>query len=248
MAFFGKRDSESRKANQLQDSPKDAKLLEELSELSVDEDRRELDRADSEVLEAVSEATRADIRELKLLEYGRCPECRSRTDRFLYTVVCPSCGWHRREVPTTGQTAVHLDNGDVVECDRAYQGDDEYLCVKDGVVVAQVLRRFIRRVEYIWGEEELEKARSEARKHRYGVCSWCEHDLSDIEEGEGPYEDFVAFGSSQERFVFCSERCMAAFRKRYPSRIHRNCYETDCSSCDLCMKRYDVDGFRRHLL
>ena len=34
--------------------------------------------------------------------------------------------------------------------------------------------------------------------------------------------------------------------ERYPSRVHRNCYETDCAECDLCTKRYDttLDSFQ----
>ena len=49
-------------------------------------------------------------------------------------------------------------------------------------------------------------------------------------------------------YAFCSEDCMSSFRRRYPTRIHRNCYETDCRDCNECVRRYDVDGFRRRLL
>ena len=46
--------------------------------------------------------------------------------------------------------------------------------------------------------------------------------------------------------LFCSAACYEAFRKMYPSRVHRNCYETKCSECNLCTKRYDdeTDGIR----
>jgi len=245
MPLFGNRQSDRRKPPR--PGPKDAKLQEELSELSASEDRRELVRADTEVQQVVSQATRADIRDIKLIEQGRCPQCKARTDNFLYTVVCPACGWYRREVPTIGKSVVHLDTGDTIACDRVYRANDEYLCVRNGVVISQVLRRYIRRIEYNWQDEELARAREQSKKQRYGVCSWCERDLTEAEE-EGPYVDFVAFGAFQERFVFCSEKCMGSFRKRYPPRVHRNCYETDCATCDKCIKRYDVDGFRRHTL
>ena len=224
---------------------KDAMLEEELQELTAAEGRKEIDRADSEVKEAVSEATRADIRDIKLIGHGRCPRCRSRTDNFLYTVVCPSCGWYRRELPSIGKSIVHLDTGEKIACDRVYSARDEVLCVRNGVVISQVVRKCIRRIEYVWEESELAQAREQAKKRHAGACSWCERDLSESEEG-APYVDFVAFGSAQERYVFCTEKCMSSFRRRYPSRIHRNCYETECSSCDKCIRRYDVDGFRRH--
>jgi hypothetical protein len=242
--FGGRRRRAGQPAGEL---PKDAVLEEELSELAVAEDRRELDRAESDVEEAVSEATRADIRDIKLIEHGRCPQCKARTDNFLYTVVCPSCGWHRREAPPSGASVVHLDTGEKIECDHVYSAADELLCIKDGIVISQVMRRCVRRIEHVWEESEFAVARERAKKRRAGVCSWCVGDLSESEE-EGPYEDFVALGAAQERHVFCSEKCMSAFRKRYPSRVHRNCYETDCSACDDCVKRYDVDGFRRHIL
>jgi hypothetical protein len=249
MPLFGNWASDRKKrAPQLaSDAPKDAKLQEELSELTATENRKELDRADTEVQEVVTQATRADIREIKLIEQGRCPQCKSRTDNFLYTVVCPACGWYRREVPTIGKSIVHLDSGEMIPCDRVYRANDEYLCVRDGVVVSQVLRRYIRRIEYNWEPDELARARDQSHKRRYGVCSWCDKDLAEAEE-EGPFEDFVAPGAYQERYIFCSETCMGSFRKRFPSRVHRNCYETECSSCDKCIKKYDIDGFRRHVL
>ena len=49
----------------------------------------------------------------------------------------------------------------------------------------------------------------------------------------------VAFGANQERFSFCSDECYEAFRKMYPSRVHRNCYERDCADCNLCIKHFD---------
>ena len=263
MALFGGKSDERRKRGEsLMDVSKDPSLAEELEELAGAGSRKEIDRAGTEVEEAVTRAKQADIRQIMMIEHGRCPECGGRTDNYLLTVVCPSCGWYRREQPTAGKTFVHLDDGASVACDRIYRvaGGDEFVCVQNGVVVAQAMRRHVRRIEYEWTEDELAQMRERSRKLRTGVCHWCEKNLirpgvlehvgsKNNEAGqEGPFEDYVAFGLFQEHYVFCSEACMSSFRRRYPSRIHRNCYETDCRNCDNCVKRYDVDGFRRRLL
>ncbi|HPY90544.1 MAG TPA: hypothetical protein PLT23_07435, partial [Lentisphaeria bacterium] len=56
----------------------------------------------------------------------------------------------------------------------------------------------------------------------------------------------VAFGVSQERYCFCSDECYEAFRRMYPARVHRNCYDRNCNDCDFCVKRYgdEADGIR----
>jgi len=76
------------------------------------------------------------------------------------------------------------------------------------------------------------------------MCSWCNGPANPEKEGFSLVQ--IAFGSSQERYVFCSEQCYEAFRKMYPSRVHRNCYEHNCADCNLCTKRYDdeTDGIR----
>ena len=78
------------------------------------------------------------------------------------------------------------------------------------------------------------------------ICSWCNEALNPDEEEI--YEDYVAFGTFQEHYIFCSEKHQKEFRKMYPSRIHRNCYETDCNQCELCIKRYDTHGFKRRII
>ena len=250
MALFGgKSDERKKRAEALIDAPKDPSLADELEELAGAGSRKEIDRAGTEVEEAVTKAKQADIRQIMMIEHGRCPECGGRTDNYLLTVVCPTCGWFRREQPTAGKTVVHLDDGATVSCDSIYRVEgDEFVCVENGVVIALAMRRHVRRIEYQWTPEELAQMRERSRKLRTGVCYWCEKDLAEAEEEDGPFEDYVAFGVFQEHYVFCSEACMASFRRRYPSRVHRNCYETDCSGCDNCIKRYNVDGFRRTLL
>ncbi len=270
MALFGGRSEERKKrSGSLIDVSKDPALAEELGELARERSLKEIDRAGTEVEEAVTKAKQADIRRVMMIEHGRCPECQGRTDNYLFTHVCPSCGWYRREQPTVGKTVVHLDDGADISCDRIYRVEgDEFVCVEHGVVIALVMRRHVRRIEYQWTADELAHMRERSRKLRAGVCYWCEKDLTELEgdkppgrpgakrataaasaDGEdGPFEDYVAFGVFQERYVFCAEACMVSFRRRYLSRIHRNCYETDCRSCEKCIKRYDVDGFRRRLL
>jgi hypothetical protein len=75
-------------------------------------------------------------------------------------------------------------------------------------------------------------------------CAWCQTVANP--NGDGFHLVHVAFGMYQERYCFCSDGCYEAFRKMYPSRVHRNCYERNCRECDLCAKRYEdgVEGWR----
>ena len=230
------------------DIPKDSKLVAEIDELTSTRDRRELLRADTEVKEVVSKATQTDLRNIMLIDQGRCPVCATRTENFLFTVVCPSCGWFRREIPDRGSAVVHLANGEKIECDYVHHGQrDEYLAIFEGVVISELMRSEVKRIDYVWAEGELEEARSLANRLKSGICSWCEGDLSESDSAEHQ-EDYVAFGSMQERYIFCSEKCQRAFRKHFPARVHRNCYEVDCNQCSLCIKRYDTKGFKRNIL
>lgn len=227
----------------------DAVVEQELAELTAERDPRELTKAASEADAVITEAARNELRDYKLLEQGRCPQCSSRTESFLYTVICPTCGWYRRSVPETGRSLVYLSSGQEIHCDYVHTttGGD-FLCIQRGVVITQVMRQQVTRIEYLWEAGELDAAREQLRQRRAGICSWCEQDLSELEDGQSPLTDYVAFGMAQERYVFCGEKCMGEFRKQYPSRIHRNCYETDCDKCQQCVKRFDVDGFRRTIL
>ena len=230
------------------DLPKDKKLAEEIDELTSLGDRRELIRADTEVKEVVSKATKTDIRNIMLIDQGRCPVCAARTENFLFTVVCPSCGWFRRDIPSRGTAVVHLEQEGSIECDYVHHGSrDEFLCIRDGVVISEVMRSQVRRIDYVWAQGELEEARSMSRRMKSGICSWCESELSADDTGDNR-EDYVAFGAYQERYVFCSEKCQRSFRRHYPVRVHRNCYEVDCNQCNLCIKRYDTHGFKRNIL
>ena len=99
-------------------------------------------------------------------------------------------------------------------------------------------------IEYIWTEAEIAQRYKQVTDRMKITCAWCDGPADPEKDGFSLVQ--VAFGCSQERYVFCSTACYEAFRKMYPSRVHRNCYETKCSECTLCTKRYDdeTDGIR----
>jgi len=69
------------------------------------------------------------------------------------------------------------------------------------------------------------------------VCSWCAQTADPGADGFHLCQ--IAFGADQERYCFCCDDCFEAFRKMYPSRVHRNCYERSCEGCEWCHKRYE---------
>ena len=241
MARTKKGDQPRRVDPGLHELPSDETLRVELHQLTSTGDRREISRAATEAEEVVSKAQRADFVNIKLLEQGRCPECQGRTENFLFTVVCPACGWFRRNSPPGGHSVVYLATGEEVHCDHVYRGgNDEVLCIRDGVVISEVMRTAVRKIDHVWEEDELARARDQALRLREGICAWCEKVLD--EEARGlALVDYVAFGAYQDRFQSCSEKCQKAFRKHYPSRVHRNCYEVDCNTCEKCIKRYTAE-------
>lgn len=74
-------------------------------------------------------------------------------------------------------------------------------------------------------------------------CAWC--DTPCRPEQDGFHLVHIALGAFQERHCFCSDDCFEAFRRMYPARVHRNCYERSCAECSYCIKRYvdESDGF-----
>ncbi len=247
MALFSDKQHKRREPSKAQKKHFDTEvsLEEDLSDLVAREDPRSVSRAISEADEAAHEAAREEITRISLIEQGCCPECRGRIENFLYTQVCPSCGWFRRMVPDSGRCVVYLETGEKILCDRVFPvHGDQLLCVTGGVVRSQVMQQYVQRIEYVWEQQELEQAQKTIRRRFYGMCSWCESNLQDTEEQE-PLEEYVAFGATQERYVFCSLKCLEAFRKQHPPRVHRNCYETECDACNECIKRYDSKGFKR---
>ena len=146
------------------------------------------------------------------------------------------------------QSHVFLTNGKEVICDYVHRGKTDYLCIKEGVVISEITKSSIFNIDFIWEKNELENARKQSQKSLGGTCSWCEKIFKKENEKEEIFEDYIAFGSTQEHYIFCSEKCQRSFRKQYPSRIHRNCYETDCKVCNLCIKRYDTRNYKRNIL
>ena len=73
-------------------------------------------------------------------------------------------------------------------------------------------------------------------------CAWC--NTACHPEQDGFHLVHVALGTFQERHCFCSDECFEAFRRMYPARVHRNCYERPCADCTFCTKRYtdEFDG------
>jgi len=67
-------------------------------------------------------------------------------------------------------------------------------------------------------------------------CAWCNTPCR--HDRDGFHLVHVALGVFQERHVFCSDECFEAFRRMYPARVHRNCYERSCDGCEFCMKRF----------
>ncbi|NOY08135.1 MAG: hypothetical protein GXP33_04755 [Spirochaetes bacterium] len=244
--FSNKKKENKKKSQKKQDQPKDETLKEEFIEISDIADPKSVSKADSEVREALNQATKTDLRNILMISQGRCPICHGRTDRFLFTVVCPTCGWFKRKTPEKGHSHVYLTNGQEIICDYIHHGKEEYLCIRGGVVVSEVMKSSVRNIDFIWAKNELKDAREQSHKVQGGTCAWC----GKISEGGNEkdiFEDYAAFGSTQEHYRFCSEKCQRAFRKQYPSRIHRNCYETDCNTCNLCIRRFDTRNFKRNI-
>ena len=249
--LFQNRTKETRKRQRLALSDEivqDEKLTEELSGLVASGQPKKVNKALTEADTVLDNATQSDIRGNRLMAHGRCPQCHLRTENLLYTSVCPSCGWHRRHVPDSGSCVVHLTGGEIITCQQVFPvQNQQFLCVTDGVVRHQVMGSSIQRIDYEWAADELSALKERALKQIRGACSWCEQGLETSEE-RGPLVDYVAFGLNQERYIFCSQNCMRQFRSQFPPRVHRNCYEVECATCDSCLKRYDMTGFRRRVL
>ena len=74
-------------------------------------------------------------------------------------------------------------------------------------------------------------------------CAWCGAPCNATKDGF--HLVHVALGAFQERHAFCSDDCFEAFRRMYPARVHRDCYERLCRDCHFCIKRFtdESDGF-----
>ena len=116
--------------------------------------------------------------------------------------------------------------------------------VNSDLVTARVPRDAVSWIEYVWSEDEVEQRHKQVVDRASLHCGWCNTEADPEQDGFHLVQ--VAFGTSQERYVFCADTCYEAFRKMYPGRVHRNCYERNCGECNLCIKRYEdeTEGMR----
>ncbi len=199
-------------------------------------------RAMRKALEEVQDAAEESLQDVQVVQMGRCPACGEHLRQHLFASVCESCGWHAFDTPREGQVKVHLkgreaplvgDHGYVVK-------DGTILVISHGVVIARVSQEALSWIEYVWLDDEVKERHTQALK-RLGIpCAWCSKPVDPHKDGF--HISHVALGAFQERHCFCSDECFSAFKKMYPARVHRNCYERDCADCDLCMKRYDDES------
>lgn len=232
-----------------------------LQEVVIQSDQRERLAHDRSILDApdgstgeirkeadkqLREAAENSLRRLHVIQRGRCPQCGDSLRQHLFASVCASCGWHVYDAPRQGSVRVHLTAGSAsVEGDRCYVvHNGAVLVLRSDVVIARVPPHAVAWVEYVWSPDELDQRHKDVLDRLTIVCGWCEK-VADPET-DGFHMVQVAFGSTQERYCFCSDDCYEAFRKMYPARVHRNCYERSCSDCDLCTKRYtdEAEGVR----
>ena len=214
----------------------DAEVEEAMSLLSED-GQGQLDETMEEINEAVKEAAKTSLRDIRLMEEGRCPSCGHKTNQFLFTTVCANCGWFSHISPEEGQSIIHLKSGGTIECGSTFDTKDYYILgLTDGVVRAKVSKDNVEYIEFRWTEEEVHKKRRARMVASAAIDSWTEKPLEDY-EGE-PTIVYAAFGNLQERYVFGNEENAQAFQRQYPVRVHKNCYERTCIECDLCIKKF----------
>ncbi len=249
MKLFGTR-KEARPDLDMNDlSGVDNALLDESGELNVYENRKVVSRARSDAEASISDAAKTSLRDLTMIRKGRCPECGGRTETLVFSSICPACGWFRRYESDFISCVVHQHDGEPIHCERVFNVAGGYvLCVKNDMVICQLAGSAVRRIDFSLPEEQMQTARKRFSRENAGHCAWCETAMANAPDPDAPILEYVAFGSFQERYLFCSRTCLEAFRRQYPVRVHRNCYETECNICKACVKRYDTEDFHRVVL
>ena len=211
-------------------------------DMSILEDERDSKRLHKEAAREVVRSAEDSIRKLHVIKMGRCPHCSAHLRRHLFASICENCGWHTYDTPKSGPVRVHLRNsGEVIQGDRSYAvGGGNVLVLRGEMVVAKLSAHAIAWIEYCWSDEEVDQQHRHLVQRMQISCGWCEGVAEP--EKEGFHMVHIAFGNSQERYCFCCDDCYEAFRKMYPARVHRNCYERNCAECNLCNKRYDDEA------
>lgn len=239
-----KQRDQSKKLLDLSKVEDDDELQEHLSILNA-EDRSAVGRLTREVDSKIIEASKETVKEARMIEEGHCPSCGKKTREFLFTTICQSCGWSRFVAPRAGRTIVHMHNGSSLVCAETFYTPDEVLLVSDGIVRFRVPRNNVTFIEFDLSEEDIERRREELAAEEHSRCAWTGKPVR-IGDEEARVT-FAAFGAYQERFVFVDEKAQEAFQKQYPTRIHRDCYNRDCSRCNECIKRFDDTSYETFL-
>ncbi len=205
-------------------------------------------KAQQEAERTIQTAAQETLKRLHIVQLGRCPTCGSHLHRHLFASICDACGWYDYEAPRRGPVRIHLrQRPEPIEGERCYLVKPNALVVvKNDVVVAWVNRDAVAWIEYGWTAEEIDMRHRQILDRITLLCGWCNKECDPDQDGFHVVQ--VAFGSTQERYTFCSDACYEAFRKMYPARVDRDCYERNCSECNLCIKRYDDDGEGLRLL
>ncbi|MBT3376340.1 MAG: hypothetical protein HN742_35350 [Lentisphaerae bacterium] len=194
----------------------------------------------------VQSAAEDSLKKLHVIKLGRCPICNEHLRQHLFASICEACGWHEFDAPRNGPVRVHLRHQqDVIEGDRVYVvKTGAALIIKNDLVVSKVPRDAYDWIEYLWSENEIDQRHKQVVDRMQITCGWCNGTADS--EMDGFHMVQVAFGASQERYCFCCDECYEEFRKMFPARVHRNCYERNCSECSLCLKRYgdEAEGVR----
>ena len=213
-----------------------------------DEDGTHEQRVLKEATKEVRSAAEDSLKRMHVIQMGRCPACGEHLRQHLFASICESCGWNRFDTPRDGPVRVHLKSGaEPIEGDRCYVMNAGFvLVVKDDLVVARVPKDTYDWIEYIWREEEIDQRHRSVVDRMQVGCGWC-GGRADPEQ-DGFHLIQVAFGATQERYCFCCDDCYEAFRKMYPARVHRDCYERNCAECNLCIKRYGDEAEGIHTL
>ncbi len=213
----------------------------------ADEDGSKEQKLHLQAAKEVQTAAQDSLKRLHVLRLGRCPSCGEHLRRHLFASICEACGWHTFEVPRSGSVRIHLKDGSQIEGDRCYfVKEGAVLMLKDDLVVAKVAANSYDHIEYVWGEAEVGQRHKQLADRLNLTCGWCNAKADP--DADGFHLAHLAFGGTQERYIFCSDECFEAFRKMYPARVHRNCYERECSECDLCIKRYADGSEGMHML
>jgi hypothetical protein len=222
----------------------DEELNEHLSLLNA-EDRSAVDRLTREVDSKIIEASKETVKEAKMIEEGHCPSCGKKTRGFVFTTVCESCGWSKFASTQTGRMIVHMQNGATLVCEETVYTPEEVLLVTDDVVRYRVPRTKVTFIEFDLSDEEVARRREQIRDDEVLRCAWTGKPVSIADEDTRV--TFAAFAINQERFLFTDDKAQEAFQKQYPARIHRDCYNRDCSKCDECQKQFDDTSYETYI-